>query len=170
MKEGTIVARDLVERLWKDFPDAQPQRTELVLPTLPPSDYIVHRQELAYLNRSWIWASEADAASRRESPFRLRRWLKARLARLIMRSLGHYFLEERAFIERLVRFQNDLARKVDQLSDEIRQIAFAERSAVDWMRNQVDELSRRNHLLHGLLEARVERLEASLSGERKSPP
>jgi hypothetical protein len=170
MKEGTIVARDLVEHLWKDFPDAQPRRTEPVLPTLSPSDHIVHRQELAYLNHSWIWAHEADAGSRRESPFRLRRWLKARLARLIMRSLNRYFLEERAFVECLVRFQNDLARKVDQLSDEIRQIAFTERSAVDWMRGRVDELSRRNHLLHGLLEARVERLEAGLGGEQKSPP
>jgi hypothetical protein len=168
MKEGTIVARDLVEHLWKDVPDAQPRRTELAHPTLPPSDYIVHRQELAYLNRSWIWAGEADAG-RRESPFRLRRWLKARLTRVIMRSLDRYFLDERAFIERLVRLQNDLARKVDQLSDEIRQVAFAERSAVDWMRDQVDELSRRNHLLHGLLEARVERLEAGLRGEQKSP-
>jgi hypothetical protein len=170
MKEGTIVARDLVEHLWKDFPEAQPRQAEPVLPTLPPTDYVVHRPELAYLNRSWVWADKTEATDRREFPLSLRRWLKARLAQLIMRSLGRYFVEERAFIERLVRFQNDLAKKGDQLSDEIRQIAFAERSAVDWMRDQLDELSRRNHLLHALLEARVERLEASLGGERTSPP
>jgi hypothetical protein len=170
MKEGTIVARDLVEHLWKDFPNAQPRQTGPILPTLSPTDHVVHSPELAYLNRSWIWADESDAAGRRELPFSLRRWLKARFARLLMRSLDRYFLEERAFVERLVRLQNDLAKKGDQLSDEIRQIAFAERSAVEWMRDQLDEASRRNHLLHGLLEARVERLEASLSGERKSPP
>jgi hypothetical protein len=169
MKEEAIVARDLVDHLWKDAPDVHWRQAEPALATLPPSDHVVHRPDLAYLNRSWIWAPGPDATSLGEVPRSLRHRLKLWLARLIMRSLDGYFLEERAFVERLVRFQNDVAKKSDQQSDEIRQVAAASRSVVAWMQGQLDELSRRNHLLHGLLESRIERLEAGPNGERKSP-
>jgi hypothetical protein len=169
MKEGTTVARELVERLWKDPSGARQPNAEPALATLPPSDHIVHRPDLAYLNRRWVWEKKPDTASRRASPFRVRRWLKARLARLVVDSIDAYLVEERAFIERLVRFQNEVAKKSDQLSDEIRQVAGADRSLAAWMQDQIDDLSRRNGLLHGLLEARVEALEASKGLERASP-
>jgi hypothetical protein len=169
MKEGTTVARELVERLWKDLRGTQPPNVEPAFATLPPSDHIVHRPDLAYLNRHWVWDKKPDAASRRGSPFRVRRWLKARLARLVMDSMDAYLVEERAFIERLVRFQNEAAKKSDQLSDEVRQVAAADRALAAWMQERIDDLSRHNGLLHGLLEARVERLEASKAEERGSP-
>lgn len=167
MKEGTIVARELVDHLWTD-PVAPPRPiTEPVGATLPPNDHIVHRPELAVLNRTWVWTNEAESPSRGGLSFRIRRWLKARLARLIMSSIDRYLLEERGFLEHLVRFQNQVAERSDQLSDEIRQVAAAERSLAVSMQERMDELSRRNDLLHGILEARVRRLEASSSQEEE---
>jgi hypothetical protein len=165
MREGTTVARELVERLWKDPPEAPQPSHVPVVPTLPPSDHIVHRPDLGYLNRRWVWTNDAGTNGRGG----FRRRLKLRLARLIARSIDSYFAEERAFIEHLVRFQNDVARKSDQLSDEIRHVAATDRSLVAWMQDQIDDLSRKNELLHGLLEARIERLEASQDGARTSP-
>ena len=167
MKEGTTVARELVERIWKDPPEVPRPNAAPVVATLPPSDHIVHRPDLGYLNRRWVWANEPETNG--GPSFGLRRRLKARLARLIASSIDYYFVEERAFIERLVRFQNDVATKSDQLSDEIRQVAAADHSLVAWMQDRIDDLSRRNDLLHGLLEARIERLETSKDVERESP-
>jgi hypothetical protein len=169
MKEGTTVARELVEGLWKDAPVVPPPTAPPVVATLPPSDHIVHRPDLGYLNRRWIWAHEPDTNGSAGLGLGLRRRLKARLARWIASSIDSYFVEERAFIERLVRFQNDVAKKSDQLSDEIRRVADADRSLAAWLQEQIDDLSRRNDLLHGLLEARLERLEASEERERRSP-
>ncbi len=169
MNEGTTVARELVERLWKDSPERPQPNAEPVVATLPPSDHIVHRPDLSYLNRRWVWENQPGAQDRGGFSLGLRRWLKARLARLIASSIDYYFIEERAFIERLVRFQNDVAKKSDQLSDEIRQVAIADRSLVAWIQEQIDDLARRNEELHGLLEGRLERLEASQDREQKSP-
>lgn len=166
MKEATL-ARELVDRLGNDPARAPRGDAAPEPPPLPPSDHIVHRADLAYLNRRWIWSGEPEAASRGWFPFDLRRRLKARLARFLASSIESYFIEERAFVERLVRFQNDVAKNSDQLSEEIRQVAAAERSLVAWMQDRFDELSRRNEALHSLLEARVERLEASRDAERK---
>jgi len=170
MKKDVIATRDLVEHLWKDAPDVQRQPTEPALPTLPPSEHVVHRPDLAYLNRRWIWAARRDANPPDEAPWSLRRRVKLWVTGLILRSLDGYLLEERAFMERLVRFQNDVAKKSDQHSEEIRQVAAANRSVVAWMQDQLDELSRRTQLQHGLLEARLERLEAHVDAERKAPP
>ena len=169
MKEGTTVARELVERLWKDPRGAQQPSAEPVLAALPPSDHIIHRPDLAYLNRRWVWEGDPDGARRSGSVFGLRRWLRVRLVRLIMDLLDAYFVEERAFLERLVRFQNEVAKKSDQLSDEVRQVAAADHSLAAWMRERMDELARHADLRHGLLEARVERLEGSKAEEGESP-
>jgi hypothetical protein len=160
MNEGTTVARELVERLWTSSEEGQRTAAEPRVAALTPSEHIVHQPDLAYLNRRWIWASEPEGGTG-GSPLGLRRRLKAAFARLVMGSMARYFVEERAFIEHLVRFQNDVAKKSDRLSDELREVAAVDRSTIVWMQDRLDELSRRNDLLHCLLEARVERLEAS---------
>ena len=86
MKEEAIVARDLVDHLWKDAPDVHWRQPEPALATLPPSDHVVHRPDLAYLNRSWIWAPGPDATGLGEVPRSLRHRLKLWLARLIMQA------------------------------------------------------------------------------------
>ena len=40
-------------------------------------------------------------------------WLRTKLAGLVGRMLQRYLLDERAFVERLVRFQNDLAKRCE---------------------------------------------------------
>jgi hypothetical protein len=167
MKEGTIVARELVERLWAD-PPAGPPPPAAQAAALGPNDHIVHRPDLAFLNRSWVWSNASEGPDRGGFAARVRRWLRTRIARLILTSIDRYLLEERAFIEHLVRFQNQVAETSDRLSDEIRQVAAAESSLAVWTQDRIDELWRRTDLLHGLLESRVLRLEASTSRERET--
>ena len=144
----TVRARELVEQLWSESDVPPPLAKSTAAPSLPASDHVLHRPELAYLNGHWVW-----------EPTGGRGWLGKLFARLFARVLDRYLLEERAFVEALVRFQNDLARKSDQLSEEIRQLEAAQRTLALALDERLERIERQTAALHGVLEARVERLE-----------
>jgi hypothetical protein len=129
----------------------------IVMTELPPSDHLLHRTELAHLNRHWSWDVGYAPPQTGGLAALLFGRLKSRLARFVWNVLERHVRAERDFVENLVRFQNELARRCDQLSDEIRMVAEAEREVAAG-------LARRADLDHHLLEARLAQLEAILQG------
>lgn len=117
-------------------------------PLLPPSDHVQHRAELAHLNRNWMWEVRPEFPGHGAISAGVGK-AKARIARFVLQQLfAKYLQTERDFTMNLVRFQNDVAKKIDQLSDEIRLLAKA-----------LNRLSERDEILHCALEARIKRME-----------
>jgi hypothetical protein len=127
----------------------------IVIPDLPPSDHIQHRAELAHLNRYWSWEFGYEPPRGGGLAGILFGRLKARLARFVWNVLERHLRAERDFMENLVRFNNELAKRCDQLSDEIRMVTQAERDVAAG-------LARRADLGHHLLEACLVQLETML--------
>ncbi|HSD10671.1 MAG TPA: hypothetical protein VLF14_06790 [Candidatus Binatia bacterium] len=152
-----VNARKLVAELSAEARADEDPTARVVMTELPPSDHLVHRPELAHLNRHWSWdVSYTPPRTGGLAAFLFGR-LKIRLARFVWNVLERHLRAERDFIHNLVRFNNELAKRCDQLSDEIRMVTAAEREVAAG-------LARRADLGHHLLEARLAQLEATLQG------
>jgi hypothetical protein len=152
-----VSARKVVAELCAELHADEDPMARIVIPDLPPSDHIVHRTELAHMNRHWCWEFAYEPSRKEGLAGILFGGLKARLARFVWNVLDRHLRAERDFIENLVRFNNDLAKRCDQLSDEIRRVTKAEREVAA-------ALVRRADLGHSLLEARLTQLETMLQG------
>lgn len=157
MSDAPLRSRKLVEELWSEADAPPPLDTEVRVPATLSSDDLRQHPELAYLNRHWVWEAGGVGS-----------WLRAKLAGLVGRLLERYLLDERAFVERLVRFQNDLAKRCDELAGEVHGLAAAQRALVEAVDERLERLERRASALHGALEARLERLEEA--AKRDDPP
>lgn len=157
MQADYVTARKVVAELCAETRGDEDPMARIVIPDLPPSDHIQHRAELAYLNRHWLWETGHEPPPTEGLGRILLGRLKARLARFMWNLLERHLRAEREFIENLVRFNNDLAKRCDQLSDEIRMVTQAEREVASG-------LVRRADLGHHLLEARLAQLEAIFQG------
>jgi hypothetical protein len=152
-----VSARKVVAELCAEVRGDEDPMARIVLPDLPPSDHLQHRAELAHLNRHWCWESRYEPPRTGGLGGVLFGRMKARLARFVWNVLDRHLRAEREFIENLVRLNNELAKRCDQLSDEIRAVARAERQVAAG-------LVRRADLGHHLLEARLVQLESMLQG------
>jgi poly-beta-hydroxyalkanoate depolymerase len=150
-----VSARKVVADLCAETRTDENPMARVVIPGLPPSDHIQHRAELAHMNRHWCWEVGYQPPPKGGLAGILFGRLKARLTRFVWTVLDRHLRAERDFIENLVRFNNELAKRCDQLSDEVRMVAKAEREVADGLVRRVD-------LAHSLLEARVAQLEAML--------
>ena len=157
MQANHVSARKVVAKLCAEARSDEDPMARIAIPDLPPSDHIQHRAELAHLNRYWCWEFGYEPPQTRGLAGFLFGRLKTRLARFVWNVLERHLGAERDYIENLVRFQNELAKRCDQLSDEIRMVAEAEREVAAG-------LARRADLDHHLLEARLAQLEAILQG------
>ncbi len=157
MQANPVSARKVVAELCAEVRSDEDPMARIVIPDLPPSDHLQHRAELAHLNRHWYWEFGYEPPRTDGLAGALFGRLKARLARFVWNVLDRHLRAEREFIENLVRFNNELAKRCDQLSDEIRIVTRAEREAAAG-------LARRADLGHHLLEARLAQLEAMLQG------
>ena len=139
---------------------------------LAPASSLRASRELEYLNRGWVLEGGLEAprlglfATLRRAliPRFVRSWLRGALTRLVLALLEPYLLEERAFLERLVRLQNELARRGDELGDEARALAAATQSLGRWLDGTYAHLVAHDELLHAQAERRLERLERALRG------
>jgi hypothetical protein len=152
-----VSARKVVAELCAETSGDENPMARIVIPDLPPSDHIQHRAELAHLNRHWLWETGYEPPRTEGLGRALLGRLKARLARFVWNLLERHLRAEREFNENLVRFNNELAKRCDQLSDEIRMVTQAEREIASG-------LARRADLSHHLLEARLAQLETMLQG------
>jgi hypothetical protein len=153
-----VDARKLVAEMSAEARADEDPMARVAMTELPPSDHLLHRPELAHLNRHWSWSVSYAPPRTGGLAASLFGRLKVRLARFVWNVLEHYLRDERDFAENLVRFQNDLARRCDQLSDEIRSVARAQREIATGFSRSAD-------LRHHLLEARLSQLEAELHGQ-----
>jgi hypothetical protein len=157
VQSNHVSARKVVAELCAETRSDEDPGARISIPALPPSDHIQHRAELAHLNRHWSWEFGYEPPRMRGLAGSLFGRMKARLARFVWNLLERHLQAERNFVENLVRFNNELAKRCDQLSDEIRMVSQAEREAAAG-------LARRADLGHHLLEARLAQLEALLQG------
>jgi len=157
VQANPVNARKLVAELCAEVRGDEDPGARISIPDLPPSDHIQHRAELAHLNRHWSWESGCEPPPGGGLAGTLFGRVKARLARFVWNVLERRLRAEQNFIENLVRFNNELAKRCDQLSDEIRMVAQAERDAAAALARRVD-------LGHHLLEARLAQLETMLQG------
>ena len=157
MQANHVSARKVVAELCAETRSDEDPMARIVILDLPPSDHIQHRAELAHLNRHWCWEFGYEPLRREGLAGILFGRLKARLARFVWNLLEQRLRAERDFIHNLVRFNNELAKRCDQLSDEIRMVTQAERDVAAGLVRRVD-------LGHHLLEARLAQLEVMLQG------
>ena len=124
----------------------------------PVSAHVQHEPELAYVNQHWVLPTNPpDPAPGRF--LALRRRMKAAVSRTVLSVLGRYLLGEREFLAALTRFQNDVARRADTLSEELHALVVAARL-------EESRLRERDEILHRALEERI----ASLERRRKDEP
>jgi hypothetical protein len=152
-----VTARKVVAELCAETRGDEDPMARIVIPDLPPSDHIQHRAELAYLNRHWLWETGHEPPPTEGLGRILVGRLKARLARFMWNLLERHLRAEREFNENLVRFNNEMAKRCDQLSDEIRMVTQAEREIASGLVQRADRG-------HHLLEARLAQLEAMFQG------
>ena len=157
MQTNHVSARKVVAELCAEIRSDEDPLAKILIPDFPPSDHLQHRAELAHLNRHWSWESGYEPPRTKGLAGTLFGRLKARLARFVWNVLDRHLRAEREFLENLVRLTNELAKRCDQLSDEIRMVTLAEREVAAG-------LARRADLGHQLLEARLAQLEAMLQG------
>ncbi|MEA2627192.1 MAG: hypothetical protein QOD06_3237 [Candidatus Binatota bacterium] len=158
MEGAPIDARRLVEEVWREAEAERVPPRPFVPTSLPPADHIQHRPELAQMNRAWLFDLDGGPApSGALAP--VKRALRALARRVVLPVMSSYLVREREFLENLVRFENDLARRADELAEETRTVARSVRELGDLVRVELERLRDRQDRLHRLLEARVEDLE-----------
>ena len=143
MEDGELDPQELLERLHDD-------KRSLVWTPLSPSDrLIVWRQRpmrdeeaLEYLHQHWTLPDGPDAATFGGG---LRGRLVGLFARLAFRVLGPYLRSERELLAHMVRMNDALARRCDELADTVaeRQTAEAENDArlAAWLQVHADDMA-----------------------------
>ena len=127
MERASLQVSDIVKRLRRRAGERSPV-SPLELPT---RTLLADNSDLAHLNRHWVIGEPGEpirsglAAKLRRwlIPAPFRRWIRQWLARAVLSSLERYLLEEREFLSALVRYQNELAVRTDELVAEIRNVA-----------------------------------------------
>lgn len=143
MEEGELDPRELLERLHAD------KRTLVWTPLAPAGNLVTWRQRpmrdeeaLEYLHRHWALPDQPDAAVAGRG---LRGRLVAVFARLAFRVMGPYLRSERELFAHLVRMNDALARRCDELAEALseRQTADAENDArlAAWLQVHAEESS-----------------------------
>jgi hypothetical protein len=168
MALSPVDARELVARLARTARRDDDAGPVLRLEPFPVRSHVRHLEELASLNRRWVFDTAPPAAP--GSGLRAR--FKAFVARLVLSALERYFLDERDFLANLVRLENESAERADLLLDEVRSLERAVRDLAESTRaalvSEAQRLAERDELYHRLAEARIEELEAG-GGSRGHP-
>ncbi|MGH7858163.1 MAG: hypothetical protein ACREQY_12635, partial [Candidatus Binatia bacterium] len=129
------------------------------IPILGPAGRMQENEDLSYLNRFWQLERTPPPASGGRF-LRLRAWLKGQAFGVVDSVLARYFREERDFLENLVRVQNELARRIDELAHEVRTVGLATHRFAGAFRETFADLRERDEMLRMLLERRLAELEA----------
>ena len=153
-----------VNRSWLDFTAERLERLR-------------EHPDLDYLNRCWRFHTAPLPTS--PGPFqRLRGWIHAKISGIVVSVLTRYFRQERDFLANLVRVQNEMARRLDDLADgagrslevqnemarridllthEMRTLDGATHRFSVAFREAFAELEERDEILRMLLEKRLEK-------------
>lgn len=145
MEGFSIDARRLVTRLKERSGDKKGNASGTTAPSMQSN------RELAYLNRNYSLQTHAPLRDRKGPIRSIRRLIIAFLRRGIVSAMTGYLENEREFFANVVRFQNEVARQIDQLFDEVNRLKDLSRE------NQF--LAERAESLHHLLELRIGELE-----------
>jgi hypothetical protein len=170
MDDAALSIDELIDEIRRNGWRKNGKRASELGVALAPAPSLRASRELEYLNRGWVL--EGGIESRRLGVFTVlrrtlvprfvRSWIRGMLTRVVVSVLEPYLLEERAFLERLVRLQNELARRGDELADETRALAAATDGLGRWLDGTYAHLVAHDELLHAQAERRLERLERLL--------
>ncbi len=153
MERPVVFSRSVVEELCKEL-DALAAPLKIDLPVVCPTTEPLRTAEaLAHLNRSWVLDTRPSLSATGRFA-RSRNVLKRIVSRLVIGTLERYFLEERAFLENLVRLENRLVERTDDNAGQMRSIA----RAVDDIARCVEWVDERGEILHRLLDDKLQRL------------
>lgn len=143
MEDGELDPQELLERLHAD-------KRALVWEPLAPSSWLItwrqrpmrDEEALEYLHRHWALPDGPDPVTFARGP---RGRLVALFARLAFRVLGPYLRSERELLAHMVRMNDALARRCDELADTVaeRQTAEAENDArlAAWLQVHADDMA-----------------------------
>jgi hypothetical protein len=170
MERPTIDVRELIDDIRKTGSVTTGAAASGIAVSLPDAASLRASPELGYLNRHWFVDAElvpADVAfavrlRRALVPRFVRKWIRTWVAEIVCASLERYLLEERVFLENLVRLQNDLARRGDELAEETRLLASITGRVAERIGEISDQSVARDEYFHVRAERRLERLERAL--------
>lgn len=148
MGNSDPAARDLAARLWSESRAAARGNTRGHIPLAKELPRLQFLPELKYVNERWVLQTPMGP-TRGGALGRVLRWFKAIVTRLVLSSINGYLLDEREFLSNLVRLENEVVKRCEYLTDEIRILA-------QMMEAESHRLSERAELLHRLLEERIE--------------
>ena len=116
---------------------------------------------LDYLNQHWVF--EIDAAPAGPGPLAALRVRAKRLATRVVRgALSSFVLQERQFLEHLVRLQNELAERLDRDARELERVAAALTELRAEMRHAVGD----GRALHHRIDTCLSLLESEIGRRR----
>jgi hypothetical protein len=170
MEHATIDVRELIDDIRKNGGATDGSASAGIAVSLPQAASLRASSELGHLNRHWVVDAELVTTNAR-SAVRLRRmlvprfirtWIRKWVAELVSAALERYLLEERVFFENLVRLQNDLARRGDELAGETRLLASITGRIAERLGELSDEAVARDEFFHARAERRLERVEQTL--------
>lgn len=150
MGSSLLSSREIVERLWNDIRMRDEVAAKTAVPELSTYEQLVQGEALQYLNVHF--PGRPPDPQQPGSGSKLKRKVRARLARFVIGLFAEYFEAEREFNTHVVRFANSTANSQDRLAHDVRQLAEAVRTESMRLRDEFDTL-------HRLLEARVVTLE-----------
>lgn len=149
MESTPIDTKELVEKLKEEATLSDDARLSMKSPSSSEFPLLQSQEELKYLNHQYLLPTTYRSAN--GSPKRIRGLIKHLVGRAVFGVLQGYVEEERNFLIYLVRFQNNIANVIDQLSLQTRELAEI---TVGFHR-----LSEHAEVLHRVLEKRLEQLE-----------
>ena len=150
MGSSPLSSRELVERLWNDVRLREEVASKSVIPELPPYEQSVQSEALQYLNVHF--PGRPPHPQQPGTGPRLKRWVRARLARFVVGLFGEYLEAEREFNTQVVHFANSTANIQNRLVHDVRRLAEAVRTESLRLTDEFDTL-------HRLLESRIAALE-----------
>lgn len=154
MAEVPLTNHDIVSHARHGAERARTAIRDAEIPVLDPVDRMQDDPDLAYLNRHWQLATATPVVA--GGPFvRVRRWLKAQASGVVESVLARYFQEERDLLANVVRVQNELARRIDALAQEVRVLDGATYRFSAAFREACADLRERDEVLRRLLERRL---------------
>jgi hypothetical protein len=117
--ESGVNSREMVERIWHEVALREALAAEPLDDKRPPRVELHHDMERHYLNaHCMLDHTPSDLSSAGRFP-QLKSRLKRRAAHFVVGVLNRYFTDEQEFLAHLVRFQNNLAERHDELGREV---------------------------------------------------
>jgi hypothetical protein len=160
--EATYRSRDLVEQIWHDVAVEAELATEPIAAAPPDFALLIHDEERQWINAHCeLDTSPADLpqVGRLGS---LKAGFKHRAATFVVAVLRRYFVEERELLAHMVRFQNNVATRHDELAAEVKRLH-------QQLPAELRRLWQRDALLFELLASRVAELEDEVEDLKKAP-